>query len=200
MKLSNIKIPFIDRGIIKEKADQFRDKYWDKSIPVDIEKIVNFKLKMDIIPVAGLKDNFDIDAFITSDWSGIYVDLNSLINDRFVNRLRLSLAHEIGHFVLHKDIYESFQIATDVDFYKYYELLPQEEYSKLEVQAFIFAGYLLVPRDVLKRERELVMKKVKDINKFDSGTLQAYLANYLSRKFGISFEAMQSILNFDNKK
>lgn len=200
MKLSNIKIQFIDRGIIKEKADQFRNKYWGKSIPVDIEKIVNFKLKMDTIPVAGLKDNFDIDAFITSDWSGVYVDLNTLMNEKFINRLRFSLAHEIGHLVLHKEIYESFQIISDSDFYKYYELLPQEEYSKLEVQAFIFAGYLLVPRNILEKEKELVMKKVKDINKFDSGTPQAYLASYLSRKFGISFEAMQAILNFDNKK
>lgn len=200
MKLANIKIQFIGRGIIKEKADQFRNKYWDESIPVDIEKIVNFKLKMDTIPLAGLKDNFDIDAFITSDWSGVYVDLNALMNEKLTNRLRFSLAHEIGHLVLHKKIYESFQIISDSDFYKYYELLPQEEYSKLEVQAFIFAGYLLVPRDILEKEKELVMKKVKDIDKFDRGTLQAYLANYLAKKFGISFEAMQSILNFDNKK
>ena len=199
MNQISVKIRFIDRQEIKNKADQFRNEYWDESLPVDIEKIVSFKLKMDTIPVAGLKDNFDIDAFITSDWSGIYVDLNCLMNDRFANRLRFSLAHEIGHYILHKDIYESFQIVTDADFYKYHELLPQEEYSKLEVQAFIFAGYLLVPRDILEREKELVMKKVKDINKFDSGTLQAYLASYLSRKFGISFEAMQSVLNFDNK-
>ncbi len=200
MAEQKIKIPFIDRKIIKTKADQFREKYWDKSIPVDIEKIVSIKLRMDVIPISGLKDDFDIDAFITSDWSGVYIDLKSLTNDRLINRLRFSLAHEIGHYVLHKEIYESFGIILAADFYQYHELLPQEEYSKLEIQAFIFAGYLLVPREILEKEKELAMKKVKDINQFDKDTLQAYLASYLSRKFGISFEAMQSILNFDNKK
>jgi len=155
---------------------------------------------MDIIPVAGLKDDFDIDAFITSDWNAVYADLKSITDDRFINRLRFSLAHEMGHFVLPRAIYEHFQIQAEIDYYKFYELLPREEYSKLEVQAFIFAGYLLVPRDILDKEKKLIMKKIKDINKFDSGTLRAYLANYLSKKFGISFEAMQSILNFDNKK
>jgi hypothetical protein len=196
----NIKIPFINREIIKSKADQFRSKYWGGGAPVDIEKIVDNKLKMDIIPVSGFKDDFDIDAFITSDWSTIYVDLKSLTIDRFVNRLRFSLAHEVGHYVLHREIYESFKINSEAEYYKFYELLPPEEYSKLEVQAFIFAGYLLVPREILEKEKESVMKKVEDINKFDSATLQAYLAGYLAKKFGISFEAMQSILNFDNKK
>ena len=39
----------------------------------------------------------------------------------------------------------------------------------------------------------------KDIDKFDKETLQVYLASYLSKKFGVSFVAMQSILNFDNR-
>jgi len=200
MDYKNIIVPFVNKDIIKKQADLFRQKYWDESIPVDIEKIVDNKLKMDIIPVAGLKDDFDIDAFITSDWNAVYADLKSITDDRFINRLRFSLAHEMGHFVLPRAIYEHFQIQAEIDYYKFYELLPREEYSKLEVQAFIFAGYLLVPRDILDKEKKLIMKKIKDINKFDSGTLRAYLANYLSKKFGISFEAMQSILNFDNKK
>jgi len=199
MKTAKINIPFIDRKIIKKKADQFRRDYWNEEIPVDIEKIIDNKLKIDIVVTAGLRDNFDIDAFITSDWSAIFVDLISFNNERLKNRLRSSLAHEIGHYILHKEIYESFGVETEADYYRHYERLPQDEYNKLEVQAFIFAGYLLVPRDRLELEKKSIMEKVKDTEKFDPEMMREYLAQYLSKKFGISSDAMQFILNFDDR-
>jgi len=41
MDYKNIIVPFINKDIIKKQADLFRQKYWDESIPVDIEKIVD---------------------------------------------------------------------------------------------------------------------------------------------------------------
>ena len=71
MNYSDIKIPFINKEEIKRKADLFRYKFWNDSIPIDIEKIIDVKLRIDIITLPNLGD-----AFISSDWKSIYVDKN----------------------------------------------------------------------------------------------------------------------------
>ena len=143
MNYLSIKIPFINREKIKRKADLFREKFWDDSVPVDIEKIIDIKLEIDIIPLPNLGD-----AFISSDWKSIYVDQNKYLNG-IQNRLRFSLAHEIGHFILHKDIYNSFKINSLEKFYQFIDKIPGEQYGFLETQANKFANFLLVPRNKL---------------------------------------------------
>lgn len=87
MNYQKVKIPFLNTLIIKERADSFRSKYWNGSIPVDIEKIIDLKLKLDIIPIHNLKDYCDTDALITSSWDSIYVDHKSFLDERNQKRL-----------------------------------------------------------------------------------------------------------------
>lgn len=184
MNYSDIKIPFIDKEKIKKKSDLFRQKFWDDSIPVDIEKIIDVKLKINIIPVPNLGD-----AFITSDWKSIYVDRDKYLGE-IQNRLRFSLAHEIGHFILHRDIYNSFKITSLEKFYHFIDEIPGEQYRFLETQADIFASYLLVPRDRLVIEKEKVLNKLKakniNVDDFDKELLQSYISEPISRTFGVS--------------
>ena len=59
---------------INERAESFLESYHSSDeIPIPIEEIIEFKLKMDIIPIPGLKealrrDNLDIDGFISTDF------------------------------------------------------------------------------------------------------------------------------------
>ncbi len=149
MNYSDIKIPFVDKEKIKRKrkADLFREKFWNDSVPVDIEKIIDLKLEIDIIPLPDLGD-----VFISSDWKSIYVDRNKYL-DGIQNRLRFSLAHEIGHFILHKEIYNSFKITSLEKFYQFVIEISGEQYGFLETQANIFANFLLVPRNRLALEK-----------------------------------------------
>jgi len=64
----NYKVPFLNGEYIKQKADLFREKFWGDIIPVNIEKIVDVKLKIDIILVPDLQRLCCIDAFIASSW------------------------------------------------------------------------------------------------------------------------------------
>ena len=184
MKYSDIKIPFINTKEIRRNAELFRDKFWDNSIPVDIEKIIDVKLEINIIPVPNLGD-----AFIASDWKSIYVDRNKYLGE-IQNRLRFSLAHEIGHFILHKDIYNSFKITSLEKFYHFIDEIPGEQYGFLETQADIFANYLLVPRDRLAIEKEKMLSKLKakniNIDDFDKELLQSYISEPISRFFFVS--------------
>ncbi len=74
MASKKINIPFLNNRTIKRKADSFREKLWDDNVPVDIENIIDLRLKMDVIPVVKLQERCDTDALIFSNWKSIYVD------------------------------------------------------------------------------------------------------------------------------
>ena len=99
MDYSAFKVPYLAENQIKQQADLIRNKYWDKTIPVDIEKIIEINLGLSVIPLPGLHKNFGFDAFISSDWSYVYVDNDRYFDDTHYKRVRFSLAHELGHLI-----------------------------------------------------------------------------------------------------
>ena len=101
---STFKAPFIKPDEIRLKADQFRLKYGKGQIPVDIEDIVEFDLKIFIKPKSELCRAARIDAAISPNCTTIHVDLERYMAKRFHRRVRFSIAHEIGHLELHRDI------------------------------------------------------------------------------------------------
>jgi len=161
MDYKDIKVHFLNNTDISNKARLFGKKFWDNSIPVDIERIIDLGLKLNVIPVPSLQKVCDTDALIASSWEEIYVDERKYLDDRYQNRLRFSLAHEIGHFVLHKNIYESFNIKTFKDIYDLIRDISQEQYGYLETQANKFANFLLVPRDILVSYKKKIIKNKK---------------------------------------
>lgn len=106
MDFSNFKCKWIDKEQLRELAEQLRQEYWPEGIlPIDTAKIVELRLRFDVEPVPGLLSALDMDAYLKTDLSGIVVDHDCYMQDRFANRLRFSLAHELGHYFLHRDVY-----------------------------------------------------------------------------------------------
>ena len=170
----------------------FRKKYWPENIlPVDMEKIVEQRLGLDIDPTQSLLNELDIDAFLKLDLSGIVVDYDCFMEERFQNRIRFSFAHEVGHFVLHKHIYDEI-ILPDPEDWKYFILhMENQEYRDFEWQANEFAGRLLVPRQELIAE----IKKIYDVIEAsgllthlsdDPEAVLARVSPNLCRPFGVS--------------
>ena len=198
MDYTQIQIPYIGNLVIKNKADLFRTKYWDEILPVDIEKIIDVNLEINIIPLPDLEKLCNTDALITSDWKSLYVDKDLFEDERRQNRLRFSLAHEIGHLVLHKSFYASLVINSFEDFYKFINSVSAEQYRYLEIQANKFAGHILVPRNLLNNELNKELKRAGqkiNIDNLDKLLLKSYIANPLAKVFGISQESMEIILN-----
>lgn len=198
MDYSKIKVPYIPNSIISSKANKFRRKYWNNHLPINIEKIIDVGLQIDIIPIHRLEKVCNTDAFITSSWKSLYIDKDLFEDERRENRLRFSLAHEISHYILHKDFYASLKIKSIENFYSFLKLIPRSEYGYLETQANKFAGHLLVPREILKEKLNKELVKIynnRELGKADRGLLKSYLAIPLAKEFGVSQEAMEIILS-----
>lgn len=192
MNYRNIVAPYLNNIAIEKSVEIFRKNFWKDAIPVEIEDIIELKLKIRLVPIPGFLKLTNMDALITSDWKCVYVDNNEYLDDCRYNRLRFSLAHEIGHYVMHKQIYNNFGIKTINDYYKFYRDIPSQQYSYLECQANKFASYLLIPRKVLALEMEKELKSKNDPRpkKIDRQILNSYLAKPLSKIFKVSEKAL----------
>ena len=84
---------------IKKIVGDYRDSCGlEEQIPVDVEKLVDVILKINVIPIPSLYRSYEIDAFISNDFKKIYVDEYLYIN--LESQYRFTLAHELGHMVL----------------------------------------------------------------------------------------------------
>ncbi|MCH7989189.1 MAG: ImmA/IrrE family metallo-endopeptidase [Planctomycetes bacterium] len=91
--------------------------------------------------------SFDIDSFITSDFTAIYIDEN--VYDSRPQRYRFSLAHEISHVIIHGDVFEELAFSTITEWKQSVTSIPEKKYGYLEFQANSLAGLILVPPDNL---------------------------------------------------
>ena len=196
MDYSKIKIPYIQNNIVKKAAERFRKKYGNNKIPVDMENIIEIQLGINIIPVPNLEKLCNTDALISSDWKNIYVDERSFLDERYLKRYRFSLAHEMGHYVLHKNIYNLFEIKDFKGYYRYNDQLPKKEHQRIEFQADLFASHLLIPRNKLILEKNKILKKnKKDLKNIDRKLINQYISNPLSKIFGVSPRALTVVLD-----
>ncbi len=90
---------FISPQDIEKEAIKFLNLYHpESSIPVPIEEIVEIKLKIQIIPSPRLRRDYGIDGFSTQNFKEIHIDHNQFFD--MENRVRFTLAREIGHYEL----------------------------------------------------------------------------------------------------
>ncbi len=160
-------------------------------MPVDMENIVEQRLRLHIEPKRSLSDELDMDAYLRFDLSGIVVDHDRYMNTRYQNRLRFSFAHEVGHFVLHQGIYDGLDLSTPEEWKELVLDETDEEYRSFEWQANEFAGRLLVPRKQLVHEIEKIHEVIKkrDMEQYLKDNPWAVLPRVspkLCRPFGVS--------------
>lgn len=195
--IANFACPFLEKQVIWSEADQFREKYWPgKPLPVDMEEIIEMELGLTIEPIAGLQRELDVDAFLRRDFSGVVVDLECFIDERYRNRFRFSLAHEIGHLVLHRDLFNGFPVNSIEDWRTFINSVPEGQYKNIELQANEFAGRLLMPRNVLIEEIDQCLLLIEDpllieYLRKDPAAVLSRFSPRLSRLFGVSEEVIQ---------
>jgi Zn-dependent peptidase ImmA (M78 family) len=188
LDLPEINIPFLQEEEIRKQADHFREKNWGDKIPVDIELIVERELKLDLIPLPGLYKITGTEAFLTGDLNEIVFDA-----DRPEVRIRFSIAHEVGHFELHKEQIEKLRASSYEEWKEIIANIPGAIWGRAEYQASEFAGRLLIPRQVLinsVRNRKELIKQAKKIINDDSAALLEYLAANISKEFNVADKTM----------
>ena len=182
---------------IWDEAERRRTQYWpQETLPVDMEHIVEFKLDFNIQPKHGLQASVDIDAGLRRDMTGIVVDYDCYMDTKYSNRMRFSLAHELGHYFIHKEIYAEIGFVSIDAWKEFIYELPEKEYRRCEWQANEFAGRLLVPHYILKPEIERLYKiireeKLTDYILQDPDAVLLRISPELRRVFGVSEEVIE---------
>ena len=184
-----MKIEYLNYEAIRSSANSFLEKYHpEKTIPVPIEDIIEFDLHIDIVPISGYRKYLDIDASISMDFSEIQVD--EYVQESNFNRYRFSLAHEVGHFILHKNIYPELDIKTLGEWKQFLQSPGNKEYSWLETQANNFAGLVMVPYDRLHTAFTERYNQIRD-NGFSPDRYKDYISGRLARDFAVSGQTME---------
>jgi Zn-dependent peptidase ImmA (M78 family) len=116
-------------------------------------------------------------------------------------RIRFSIAHELGHFSLHKEIFENINITNNEDWKKIVSSIPRDKWSALEYQANEFAGSLLVPgkeliKDIyatsnLDVEKYLEYLKIRGYDSTLEGYLIKNLAEIIHRKYEVTSQVIE---------
>lgn len=157
---NEIKAPVLSYEDIRKRADAFLQQHHPEcSIPVPIEEIVEFQFWINIVPLPGLHKGFEIDGFTSSDMKSIFVDESFYGN--IPKRYRFTLAHEIGHIVLHKNIYKKNNFRDIAEWKNFINSIPIQTHRWLEYQANAFGGLVLVPSEYLQRLTEKCVKRIR---------------------------------------
>ncbi|MGB7767708.1 MAG: ImmA/IrrE family metallo-endopeptidase [Verrucomicrobiia bacterium] len=196
------KAPFIPKERIWQEADRLRTTYpAGCKLPVQVLDLAEFDLGLNLIPADSLREQLDIDSLLMGDLKSILVDKRAFMNPRLEYRLRFSVAHEIGHLILHRDIYAGLQHATAAEWFDYISASPDVEYGWVEWQAYEFAGRLLAPPDALRAEFQTAIQTTQaagytDWLAADEAALD-YIATRIAPKFGVSTEVIAKRLRVE---
>lgn len=105
MDPQHFKAPWLRRSDIWRQADELRQRWWPSdALPVPVLDLAEFDLGLELVPKPNLRRAGDIEALLLGDLRTIVVDRDAFMDPRAENRLRFSVAHEIGHLILHADL------------------------------------------------------------------------------------------------
>lgn len=157
---------------IERRAAKLLEKAGCNSLPVELEKIADY---LDItVKYEELDD--DVSGFLLKDNDRALIAINE---SHHSNRQRFTLAHEIGHFVLHA--LNNDELFLDKSF-SIHHRNKASSYGTItkEREANLFASVLLMPK---RRVQEVVDQYELDF--FDESIM--FL---IAKKFGVSEQAL----------
>lgn len=183
---------------IREATEEFRkDHIFTDTLPVEIERVIEATMGITIIPIKSLLKDCDMDGFISLDFKSIYVDQDLYMDDRYYKRVRFTIAHEIGHMVLHRSGIDQLKFETEKEWMSFRNRLKDDDLGWFETQASEFAGRLLVPKDhlieVFTRARTEVQKRYRSWNapSLSNDELFSVVAPKICAIFDVSAEVIE---------
>lgn len=149
---AKLEVPVLSYDDLRRVARDFLGSHHPKGgLPIPIERIIEYELKLDISPEMSLQHICDVDAFIDARCTTIHVDAEVYLSEN-QNRYRFSLAHETAHFVLHRKVMQQLPFTTMTEWKTMQASIPPDTYHWLEWQAYALGGLILVPDVELQTE------------------------------------------------
>lgn len=159
---------------IYKAADEILQKYGGVTLPIDPEQIAR-RMGIGVVPYP--MEN-DVSGMLVINASGATIGYN---NAEPKKRIRFTIAHEIGHFVLHNNNTSKVFVDNQLKVhFRSNESQQDSEKAQMEFEANTFAAALLMPEAQL-----LEYIKQLDLDLGDDEGLNA-----LANKFMVSTSAM----------
>jgi Zn-dependent peptidase ImmA (M78 family) len=161
----------------KEKmANELLDEFGIKKPPVPVEDIAKNKgVKLSYDTFDG---NDDISGLLFKDKDNIIIGINSA---HHINRQRFSIAHELGHLLLHDNNELFVDKAIRLNFR---DSKSSTAVDLKEIDANAFAAELLMPKSFIENEIFKLMKKSPSLTRDK-------LIEKLAKIFQVSSQAME---------
>jgi len=172
---SDFKCDWLDKESIWAAAEQARSKYWpENTLPIESEIVIQGRLGLEIVLKSGLFQVALSNAFLSFDRSKVVIDNYAYNCGRFDDKINFDLAHEVGHYLLHKEVYDYLRkkIKSLDDYIDFMNTTPDSAIRNYEFQASEFAGRFLVPIVELNREIEIRCDEV-----IENGQMEKYAQN-----------------------
>ena len=160
-------------------------------MPVPVDIMIE-RLGANIVPRKNMLQRIGIDAFWNPNFTALYID-----EDRYMSssnyRGRFTLAHEIGHYVLHKDHSKEF---SNMEEWKNH-ILGKTALRKIEeMEANDFAGFLLIPTKELRLKFEELKSSDTSYEEIlegeiDNSEIMRYFTGDLAKYFQVSRSCME---------
>lgn len=182
------------------KVEELRDQYATLQVertPIDVFTFFEIDLGLNPIPFDDLYSKYRVEAAITADFMGIYLDAEQYIlmekgPDWKLNRLRFTVAHELAHYFLHRDLPKTEDFSSLANFGQWATSYGGEKY-KIEQEANEFAGRLLVPEKRLRAYFDSFAAKIEsDLPNFiRSGQIRYNFSEKIASKFGVNPQVIE---------
>lgn len=199
MNLSDIQKPWLPEAFIHRQADDLRLRHFPEGeIPIDVLLLVE-DLGIDFVPIDSLERETGAAGCIAMNEEEIWIDQDVLMNLHRENYLRFTIAHELGHHILHGDLIAYLRQQAGGSVHRWNELMVEYQRddlaSRYEWQADEFAGRFLVPPQPLALALQPYLETLRQndvkASVFTVEQIAAYLAPRLNGRFQVSQKVMQ---------
>jgi Zn-dependent peptidase ImmA (M78 family) len=209
-----LKLPFDIPYISKEEIEEKIISIFNLNNREDIQYFASSNELIDT-----LKQQFEVDFIFDQDLHDEIGYCNFKDNSIAISnelefespRWRFTLAHEIGHYVLHKNLFKNYGIVVTNDdesnFSNTLNGLSNKLTKKVEIQANLFASFLLLPRVAFWKKYTVLFYELFQWRKYpylyvdkqhDNIKNYNYIAQQISESFGVSKEVIKFRLINDN--
>ena len=161
----------------------------DVSIPIDIELLLEKLEGVDLDHWPGLRANHGIEGMVARDpkTGELVVLIDDRIADTKPTRYRMTVAEELGHLVLHRELIDRVHSPSD-----FKELQQHYRWYEMERNAKRFAAAILMPGDLLASHTERLYPQLVAVAGFGNApAVLRQLAVTLAKRFEVSTQAMQ---------
>jgi len=198
-------VDFLEHEAVWRIADDFRQSPALQGYnipPIDVMFVVDVQLGFDVIEIDDLFDDLRMDAAIVPAEKTLYIDRHSL--DQWEQkkgwiekRLRFTLAHELGHYFLHRAYLADLSFNNLPEFKRL--MLAHGNNRRLEEQANEFAGRFLVPPDLFRQEYNVLCSSLTKANvdwRVVPG-MREYFAKKMAPRFGVNAQVIETRLDHE---